>query len=86
MFDLILADIQRIEETILHILDRTQKIVSTNDFLLTPEGIDLLDAVCLRLLVMGEEVKKLDKHSNGELLPKYPSVIADCYPANEKRL
>jgi len=74
MLELALENIRKIENTLLHIVDRTRKISSVNDFLLTPEGIDLLDAVCMRLIAMGEEVKKLDKNSDKKLLEKYPSV------------
>ncbi len=74
MLELALENIRKIERTLLHIVDRTQKISSVNDFLLTPEGVDLLDAICMRLIAMGEEVKKLDKNSGKKLLDKYPSV------------
>ncbi len=45
MYDrvLILDDLQSIEETLLHILDRTKNIISVNDFILSPWGVDMLD-------------------------------------------
>jgi uncharacterized protein with HEPN domain len=74
MRELVLENIRKIEKTLLHIVDRTQKISSVDDFLETMEGVDLLDAICMRLIAMGEEVKKLDKNSNKTLLGNYPSV------------
>jgi len=74
MRELVLENIQKIEKTLLHIVDRTQKISSVDYFLQTQEGVDLLDAICMRLIAMGEEVKKLDKNSNKTLLINYPSV------------
>jgi uncharacterized protein with HEPN domain len=74
MLELALENIKKIETTLLHILDRTQKISTVNDFLLTPSGVDLLDVVCMRLLAMGEEVKKLDKYSDYKLLINYPTI------------
>ena len=74
MLELVLGNIRKIENTLLHIIERTKKISSVDDFLLSPEGVDLLDAMCMRLIAMGEEVKKLDKYSDKKLLEKYPSV------------
>jgi len=76
MYDrnLITEDLQKIEETLLHILDRTQKITSVDDFMLSPWGADMLDVACVRLEAIGETVKKIDKHSNGQILSKYPTI------------
>ena len=76
MYDrnLIIEELQKIEETLLHILDRTQKITSANDFMLSPWGRDMLDVACIRLEAIGETVKKIDKYSNGQILPKYPAI------------
>ncbi|MDR1866555.1 MAG: DUF86 domain-containing protein [Bacteroidales bacterium] len=76
MYDdrLIFEELHKIEETLLHVLGRTEKITSVDDFLSTPWGIDMLDVACIRLEALGEEVKNLDKHSKGLLLSKYPSI------------
>ncbi|KAA6315271.1 hypothetical protein EZS27_034245 [termite gut metagenome] len=76
MFDkeLVLEQLQRIEETLLHVLDRTQKIATVDDFLSTPWGMDMLDVACIRLEAIGETLKSIDKHSEGQLLSKYPSI------------
>lgn len=63
-----------IEESLLHILDRTKWIVTVDDFLTTPSGVDMLDVAAIRLMAVGEEIKKIDKRSNGELLPLYPEI------------
>lgn len=34
----------------------------------------LLDATCMLLIAIGESLKNLDKVTNGELLPTYPSI------------
>jgi uncharacterized protein with HEPN domain len=72
--DLVLEELQRIEETLLHVLDRTQKIAIVDDFLSTPWGMDMLDVACIRLEAIGETLKSIDKHSEGQLLSKYPSI------------
>ena len=54
--------------------ERTVQIHTVDDFLLSPFGMEKLDAVCMVLIAMGEAVKTLDKLTNKELLPKYPEV------------
>ena len=34
----------------------------------------LLNAVCMKLFAVGEEVKSIDKRTNQTLLPLYPSI------------
>ena len=72
-------------QTALHILSRIEEAISTvqvrnmvirtpDDFLLTPEGKEKLDAACMVIEAIGESFKNLDKITNYELLPLYPSI------------
>lgn len=63
----ILSAIERIQE-------RTKGIHSADDFLLSPEGMTLLDATCMLLIAVGESLKNLDKVTDGKLLPTYPAI------------
>ena len=63
----ILSAIEKLQE-------RTRKIHSVDDFLGSADGMILLDATCMLLIAIGESLKNLDKVTNGELLPIYPSV------------
>ena len=63
----ILSAIERLEK-------RTEKIHSVDDFLGSSDGMILLDAICMLLIAIGESLKNLDKVTDGELLPTYPSV------------
>ena len=67
----ILCDIQSAIEKL---QERTKNIHSVDDFLGSSEGMILLDATCMLLIAIGESLKNLDKITNGELLPTYPSV------------
>ena len=71
---LVIEELQKIEETIVHILGRTENILSANDFVLTPWGVDMLDVACIRLEAIGETLKKLDKHSNGQIFSNYSTI------------
>lgn len=63
----ILSAIERLEE-------RTKDVHSIDDFLNSSEGMILLDATCMLLIAIGESLKSLDKTTEGQLLPMYPSI------------
>ena len=66
--------LERIEEAIETVQVRNQIIRSADDFLLSPEGREKLDAACMVIEAIGESFKNLDKVTNCELLPLYPSI------------
>ena len=47
--------LQRIEVSLNEIIDWTAHIRSVDDFLLSPNGMILLNAVCMKLFSVGEE-------------------------------
>ena len=63
----ILSAIERLEE-------RTKSVRSIDDFIGSSENMVLLDATCMLLIAIGESLKNLDKTTNGQLLPRYPSI------------
>jgi uncharacterized protein with HEPN domain len=65
--DLIRASLEQIEE-------RCLNINSSDDFLLTPEGVMRLDSICMKLTTVGESIKNLDKITHKELFKQYPEV------------
>ena len=66
--------LQQIKTLVNTICERTANINDIDDLLCSPNGMVLLDAVCMNLIAIGEAVKNLDKVSNGELLPLYPQL------------
>lgn len=71
---LVASSILQIQNLLNTISERTKNIDNVDDFLTTPNGMILLDAVCMNLIALGEAVKNLDKVSDGELLPKYNQI------------
>lgn len=59
--------IERLEE-------RSENIHSVDDYLSSPSGMEKLDAACMVLIALGESVKTLDKLTEKQLLPSYPSI------------
>ena len=66
--------LKNIETIITRLQERTVQIHTVDDFLLSPFGMEKLDAACMVLIALGEAVKTLDKLTNKELLPTYPDV------------
>jgi uncharacterized protein with HEPN domain len=73
-WELIINALYNIEKSLLHILDRTSWIKTVDDFLKTPSGVDTLDIVAIRLMAVGEEIKKIEKRTGGKLLSLYPQI------------
>ena len=69
MVDLILESIKLIRE-------RFSGIKLADDFLSTAEGVTLLDAICMRLQVIGESVKQIQK-INPSFLEQYSDIEWD---------
>ena len=66
--------LEKIAQSLEIILDRCASISTVNDFLDTPEGMSLLDGICMRLIAVGESVKNLDKLTDFHLLLLYPQI------------
>ena len=66
--------LNKLENAILTLQERTSTIHSVNDFLTTPVGLEKLDAACMVVIAIGESVKNLDKLTEGKLLSTYPSI------------
>lgn len=75
MYDssLILEKLIQIDEALQRVTRRFANISSPDDFR-DEEGTDMLDAIGMMLIAIGENLKKIDYTTNGELLKRYPSV------------
>jgi len=76
MYDksLVADSLQNIEESLLEILEWTAKIYSVDDFISSSGGMMTLNAVCMKLVAIGEEIKNIDKRSGKMLLSQYTSI------------
>jgi uncharacterized protein with HEPN domain len=59
--DQIIDNLDLMVQSIQLIRERFSKIQKPDDFVLTPEGVTLLDAISMRLQVIGESVKQIQK-------------------------
>jgi uncharacterized protein with HEPN domain len=66
--------LNNIEIAISRLVERNVQVHSANDFLLSPWGMEKLDAACMVIIALGESVKTLDKLTEKKLFPTYPSI------------
>lgn len=56
------------------VLERFENIKSVDDFTHSKSGMEVLDSICMQLIVIGEGIKNLDKISENNLLQKYTEI------------
>ena len=56
-----------VEERINTTIERCSSVISVNDFLASPDKMDIFDATCMRLQTIGETIKNIDNLTNHEL-------------------
>jgi uncharacterized protein with HEPN domain len=71
----LIADVlKQIKGSLQIITERTLEINSADDFYSSPYGMTVLDSICMKLISVGESIKNLDKHTNKQLLQRYPEI------------
>ena len=64
--------------TLLEALERIPRrfgdIATPGDFYASDAGIDRMDAICMILIAAGEELKSIDRRTEGNLLSRYPGI------------
>ena len=76
MYDkaLIIETIEQLEELIENLLKSTSEISDFSKLPNTPDGMLRLNGIYMSFIVIGEEIKRIDKYSNKQLLSEYPSI------------
>jgi uncharacterized protein with HEPN domain len=71
---LIIESLEQLEQTIQNLLDATSSLQNIEELPKSPNGMLVLNGICMSFIVIGEEVKRIDRYSEKQLLPKYPSI------------
>ena len=76
MFDKVLPIeiVENLEQIIETLLEGTAGISDINRLPETADGMLRLNGICMCFIVIGEEVKRIDKYTQNQLLPNYPSI------------
>lgn len=72
--ELVRSLLLKVNTAIGRILERSETILSADDFLNTPSGVERMESICMLLIAIGESVKRVDKATDKKLLPQYPEV------------
>ena len=71
---LLLERLQTTLEALERIPRRFAEVSQPSDFLSSDAGIDRMDAICMILIAVGEEFKRIDKQTDGQLFARYPQI------------
>lgn len=64
----------QIDEALGRIQRRAASVNTVDDFLDSDHGLDMLDSIAMMLIAVGENFKKIDKETDGNLLKDYPNI------------
>lgn len=71
---IILPNIKWMLQVVSRIERRISRISGPSDFVESEFGLDMLDAICMMLLELGESVKRLEKADQGQFIQSHPEV------------
>lgn len=66
--------LQRVQQTIETIERRNRSIYSVQDYLLSENGMEKLDAACMLIQTIGENIKTINEKTEGKLFVRYPEI------------
>jgi uncharacterized protein with HEPN domain len=72
---LIISRLEKLEQIIESLLESTSNINDIAQLPKSADGMLRLNGICMNFIVIGEEVKRIEKYTQGELLPNYPSIL-----------
>ena len=72
--ELLVERLRTLLEALERIPRRFADIDTPADFHATDLGVDRMDAICMTLIAVGEELKTIDRKTEGQLLIRYPNV------------
>ena len=72
--DLVKEILKQIHTSALTIESRFEPISKVDDFTESQQGMEKLDAICMQLITIGENLKNLDKVTEGKLLSKHEAI------------
>ncbi|MDR2970633.1 MAG: DUF86 domain-containing protein [Bacteroidales bacterium] len=71
---LIIESLEQIEKVIENLLESTSNIQDIWELPKTADGILRLNGICMCFIVIGEEVKRIDRYTENQFLLNYPTI------------
>ena len=66
--------LEQIRDSLIIVIDRALHVNKVEDFTHSADGMMRLDSICMQLVTVGEAIKNIDKYTDKERFPKYPSI------------
>jgi len=71
---LIIEALEQLEQVIENLLESTSNISEISELPKTSDGVLRLNGICMCFIIIGEEVKRIDKYTEKKFLLNYPSI------------
>jgi uncharacterized protein with HEPN domain len=66
--------LEQLESIVENLLESTSHISDISELPNSADGTLRLNGICMSFIIIGEEVKRIDKYTEKQFLPNYPSV------------
>ena len=71
---LIIESLEQLEQVIDNLLESTSNMLDLGELPKSADGMLRLNGICMCFIIIGEEVKRIDRYSEKRLLSNYPSI------------
>ena len=71
---LIIESLEQLEHVIENLIEGTSNIHDISELPKSADGMLRLNGICMCFIVIGEEVKRIDRYTEKQFLPNYPSI------------
>ena len=71
---LIIESLEQLEQVIENLLESTSNIQDIDELSKSADGILRLNGICMCFIIIGEEVKRIDRYTEKRFLSNYPSI------------
>ena len=72
--EIVLDILQQIKESIENLMEWNHGITDMNQLLMSPSGVQDLAGNCMTIMAIGEGFRKIDKITEGSILPLRPEI------------
>ena len=66
--------LEQLEQVIENLLESTSTILDISELQKTADGMLRLNGICMCFIIIGEEVKRIDRYTEKKFLSNYPSI------------
>ena len=71
---LIIESLEQLEQVIKDLLESTSNIQDISELPKSADGMLRLNGICMSFIIIGEEVKRIDRYTEKQFLSNYPSI------------